>query len=314
MIRSNRGASIRLPPPAPSSVGVDRDRPEEALLLPGRLTAFVQLEQGEDRHRLGQAVLLAEELVEVELAPAREQVAQHPEPPLERDGRPDVRGVRSVGDPQQLADRLSESAAVIDGPSGLERDPAQLRRQRRAAVEIAPPVGEQLREVGAGVAVAAVLEHPREQLVRGLLRLEVVLVAVVPRQQQTRLQLEQSGDQHEELGRRLEVQLALLLQVLDIGDHDLAELDLGEVDALAQHDRHQQVEGTREDVELEVEIGYRHANELRSAAGRLSRRRAPPRPSPRGRRRACRPRSRVPSRRPRPAPVSRASWSGRSSA
>ena len=54
------------------SLRVHLDPPEGLLLRPGRLAAAVELEQGEQRHRLGEAVLVAEGLVEVErLAGAR---------------------------------------------------------------------------------------------------------------------------------------------------------------------------------------------------------------------------------------------------
>ena len=118
-----------------------------------------------------------------------------------------------------------------------------------------------------GVAVAAVLEHPREQLLGRLLGRQLELVLLGSRQQQARLELEQRGDQDEELGRRLEVELALLFDVLEIGDHDLAQLDLGERDLLAQHHGHQQVEGPGEDVEIEIELGGSHSKNTRRPSG-----------------------------------------------
>ena len=148
----------------------------------------------------------------------------------------------------------AEQVGLVGRAGGVERDPAQLGGQRRRAVEVAAAVGEQLGEVGGGVAVAAVLEHPREQLIRRLLGAELDQLLLRGRQQQPRLELEQRGDQDQELGRRLEVELALLLDVLEVGDHDLTELDLGERDLLAQDDGHQQVERPREDVEVEVEL------------------------------------------------------------
>ncbi len=117
------------------------------------------------------------------------------------------------------------------------------------------PVSVELGQVRRGVAVAPVLEHPREQLLGGLLRRELELVLLGSGQQQARLELEQGRDEYEELGRRLEVELPLLLDVVEVGDHDLAELDLGERDLLAQDDAHQEVEGAGENVEVEVELG-----------------------------------------------------------
>ena len=71
-------------------------------------------------------------------------------------------------------------------------------------------------------------------------------------QHQPRLELQQRRDQHEELGRRLEIELALGLQVVDVGDHDLGQLDFEQVELLPQDQREEQVEGTREDVEVQL--------------------------------------------------------------
>ena len=62
---------------------------------------------------------------------------------------------------------------------------------------------------------------------------------------QTRLELEQRGDQHDELGRRLQVELAAGLEVVEVGEHDVAQLELEQVDLLAQDEREQQVERAR---------------------------------------------------------------------
>ena len=78
------------------------------------------------------------------------------------------------------------------------------------------------------------------------------------RQHQPRLQLEQRGDQDEELGGRLEVELTGPLEVLDVREHDLREVDLEQVDLLLQHERQEQVERPVEDLEVEVERGDGH--------------------------------------------------------
>ncbi len=49
--------------------------------------------------------------------------------------------------------------------------------------------------------------------------------------------------------------------MLDVGDDDLAQLDLEQVDLLAQQDRDQQVERPGEDVEVEIEVGDRSSAE-----------------------------------------------------
>ena len=49
------------------------------------------------------------------------------------------------------------------------------------------------------------------------------------------------------------------LEVLDVGEHDVGQIDLEEVHLLVQHQRQQQVERALEDLEVEVESGYGHA-------------------------------------------------------
>ena len=74
---------------------------------------------------------------------------------------------------------------------------------------------------------------------------------------QPRLELQQRGDQHQELGRGLEIELAARLEVVEVGEDDVGELDLEQVDLLAQDQRQQQVERAREDLEVELELGRR---------------------------------------------------------
>ena len=104
-------------------------------------------------------------------------------------------------------------------------------------------------------AEAAVLEQPREQLFDRLLRLEVEALVFLARQHQARLQLEQRGDQDQELGRCLEVQLAARFKPLEIGQHDLREVDLEQVDLLVEDQRHEQVERALEDFQVEGRKG-----------------------------------------------------------
>ncbi len=130
--------------------------------------------------------------------------------------------------------------------------------------------GEQLAQVGRGGPVAVGVEQPREQLLGGLARVELdQLLHLLAGQQQPRLQLEQRGDQHEELGRGLEIELAAALEVVDVGDHDLGEVDLEQVDLLAQDQRQQQVEraGEHVEVELEVDDPHRDAGYWRARTG-----------------------------------------------
>ena len=116
------------------------------------------------------------------------------------------------------------------------------------------------REVVGGTAVAARLEHPREQLLDRLAGLHVEEVVLLARQHQPRLELQQRGDQDEKLRRDLEIELAPALEVVEVGQHDLRELHLEQVDLLAQDERQQQVERAGEDLEVELERG-RHGRE-----------------------------------------------------
>ncbi len=43
--------------------------------------------------------------------------------------------------------------------------------------------------------------------------------------------------------------------MVEVGEHDLGELQLEQVDLLAQDERQQQVEGAAEDVEVELQRG-----------------------------------------------------------
>ena len=162
----------------------------------------------------------------------------------------------------------AEAGGVVDGDGGVDGDAAQVGRERRRAVEVAALGLEAVGEDGGGVAVAAVLEHAGEQLLDRLLgfqRLEALLLA---RQHQARLELQQGGDQDEEFGRDLEVELTRLLEVVDVGDDDLAELQLEQADLLAQDDGEEEVEGPGEDVEVQIQIGDRHRGQTRDAPRR----------------------------------------------
>ena len=83
----------------------------------------------------------------------------------------------------------------------------------------------------------------------------------------TRLQLEQRGDEDEELAARVQVELVALGQALDERHDDRGHVDLGRLDRLLQEQRQQQVERALEGVEVQLEIadGTGHAATL--AAG-----------------------------------------------
>ena len=118
-------------------------------------------------------------------------------------------------------------------------------------------------------AVAARLEHAREQLLGGLAGLEIGQRVVLARQHEPRLQLEQRGDQDEELGGDVEVELAAGLEEVEIADDDVGQLDLEQVDLLAEDEREQQVERAAEDLEVQLELGDDHARHRNGRPGRL---------------------------------------------
>ena len=160
-------------------------------------------------------------------------------------------GVRS-----SPAERLAEDRGVVGLLGVLERRPSQRRRQRRRAVQDGLLGLAQRGEVPARAAEARVGEHPLQQLLGRLGRHQLVeLVDLLARQHQPRLELEQRRDQDEELGRGLEVELVAGLEMVDVGEHDLGQLDLEQVELLAQDEREQEVERPGEDVEVQLEPG-----------------------------------------------------------
>ena len=182
-----------------------------------------------------------------------QQVAQDREPALERHRDPrHVAGVDRRRHAQQAADRVGEPLGLVCLAGRLDRHAAQLRRQRRGpvAVRLLGRASRSCIHSDAG-AELAVLEQPREQLLRGLVRVEVEPLVLLGGQHQPRLQLQQRGDQDQELGRRLQVQLAPRLEPLDVGEHDLGEVDLEQVDVLVQDQRDEQVERPLEHIQVE---------------------------------------------------------------
>ena len=206
-------------------------------------------------------------------------------------GRGDVADVDGGGHQQQASDRLAKHLRVLTGgahspdgwvgggaPVALRKDrAAQALGQRRGAKAHAVLAREQLAKMLGGGAVATGVEHPREQLLGGLSGLEVEHLLLFAAQHQTGLELQQGGDQHDELGGGLQVQLLalaarsasslaflrgtrvirLLLEMVEVGEHDFGQLQLQQVHLFAQHKREQQVERAAEDVQVELERGNR---------------------------------------------------------
>ena len=134
---------------------------------------------------------------------------------------------------------------------------------------VAALLAEQLCEMVGSLAVAARIEHPREQLLGRLSGLKISkLIDLAGREHQSRLQFEQSRDQHDELGRHLKVELTARLKHIDIRDDDLGEIQIEQINFLAQNERQQQVKRTREELKVELNLSSNHCSKVTAAAGR----------------------------------------------
>ena len=116
---------------------------------------------------------------------------------------------------------------------------------------------------------AAGVEQPRHQLLGSLFGLDLERLLVLAREHQPGLQLEQRRQQHDELGSGLQLELPAAVQVVEVGEHDIGELQLEQVHLLAQDEREQQVEGPREDVQVQLEGRDAHLPTAQRAAAKL---------------------------------------------
>ena len=246
----------------------DLDLAERLVLRPRRLALLVQLQQREQRHADGHAVGAADGVLERRPARGRaQQAAQVREAVGDRHARdrqvPDVDPRRHR---QQRPDRPAQARGPVDALEVLDVGRAQVRGQRRAAEADAVLAVQLLDQVQRRAAVALGLEHPGEQLLGRDVGLDVEQLLVLAREHQARLQLQQRGDQHQELGRDLQVQLAAGLQDVDVRQHDVGQLHLQQVDLLAEDERQQEVERTGEDLEVELQLGDDRAHTLGTVA------------------------------------------------
>jgi len=167
------------------------------------LPLLVELEQGEQRHRNGDAVGVAHRLVEVEAA-TPQQSAQELQSLGDGDLRHgDVAYVHLGRQHQHLADRLGQRVRFVDGGRRWQRRRAQAGGQRGRAEAETGLIAQHAGEVLGRLAVAVRIEQAIEQLRRGLPGVEFDLLDLLAGQHQPGLELEQGGDQHQELGRRL---------------------------------------------------------------------------------------------------------------
>ena len=120
------------------------------------------------------------------------------------------------------ANPLNASASAT-GSCGASRRSALRRQRRRPEAEEAVALGgEPLAQPAGRLLHAAVLGEPPRELLGGLLRLELGQLGALLGEQVPRLDLEQRGDQHEELAAGVEVELVARRQVLDERDDDRA--------------------------------------------------------------------------------------------
>jgi hypothetical protein len=157
-------------------------------------------------------------------------------------------------------------------PRLLRRDPRLgLRRERRGPEpEVAVLLGgEPVHQPAGRLLHPPVVLEPAGQLLRGLLRVEVGELDALLGEELPCLQLEQRADEEQELAARVEVEPLTLCHALDERDDDLGDVDVARLQLLAQDERQQQVEGSFERVEVELELAdVRHRAEASGVGGR----------------------------------------------
>src|SRR5439155_22879621 len=104
----------------------------------------------------------------------------------------------------------------------------------------------------------SVLRQASRQLLGGLDRRELGKIDLLLGKELARLQLEQRGDEHEELAHGIEVEPLLLGQPFAERDDDRGHVDLRRTQLVLQDERQQQIEGALERVEIELELPELH--------------------------------------------------------
>ena len=98
------------------------------------------------------------------------------------------------------------------------------------------------------------MSQAARQLLGGLLRLELGELGILLGEERARLQLEQGGDQDEELAAGLEIELIAVGEPLDERDHYCGDVDLGRLELLLEDERQEQVERPLEGVEVQGQV------------------------------------------------------------
>ena len=104
---------------------------------------------------------------------------------------------------------------------------------------------------GAGPTRKKRSRSPASRRLRGL---ELSELGVLVGEKRSCLQFEQRSDQDEELAAGLEVELLPFGEVLDERDDDRCHIHVGGLQLLLQEQREQQIEGTLERIEVQLEF------------------------------------------------------------
>ena len=128
--------------------------------------------------------------------------------------------------------------------------------------------GEPLPEPGGSLLHAPVLRKPPRELSSGLFGLELAELGGLVGEERARLQLEQRGDQDEELAAGLEIEFVSFRQELDEREHDRRDVDLARLELLLQEKREEQIERAFERVEIERQLTHRGRGHGRRLATR----------------------------------------------
>ena len=144
------------------------------------------------------------------------------------------------------------------------------RKRRRAKSEVTRRL-EPFDEPLSGLLRAPVFGEPPRELLGRLLGPELGQLVGLLGEEPARLQLEERRDQDEELAARVEVELLAFGEPGHECDDDLGEVDVAQLELVAQDERQQQVERPLERVEVELQVVDReHHRRLTSLADALA--------------------------------------------
>ena len=132
--------------------------------------------------------------------------------------------------------------------------PAAARGQRARSGTSGPARCRGAREPARRLLHTAVLGEPPRELLCRLLGLELPELGGLVREQASRLELEQRGDEHEELPACLQVELVPLRHALDEREHDRGDVDVARLELLSEQERQEEVERSLERVEFQLQL------------------------------------------------------------